>query len=273
MSNPAEPVLRHPRRQFLKLFALGTACSCLPGQKWMARLLLDVAEASSSTTAIVPVRIADYPALLSADGSVRLTFSHISGHQQPNAFAPFIVTRGSGATFNTFFAVEAKCTHEGTAPAQFSNVIPGGTSTNLALYCWAHGRRYNRDGTFQGGGSNTGNLLRYTATFDGAIVRVHIPGLGYSVNSMVVQSGQTERVRLDFPSRLDGRYEVKFAEQLGGPWTIVPFSTTVGGPAGSTLFIGTGGNTSLYVDRTTDTGFYQVTMQFALQNQGEPSPF
>jgi hypothetical protein len=37
-----------------------------------------------------------------------------------------------------------------------------------------------------------------------------------------------------------------------------------------TLFIGTGGNASLYVDRTTDAGFYQVTMRFWKQHPEDP---
>ncbi|PYJ57896.1 MAG: hypothetical protein DME24_18060, partial [Verrucomicrobia bacterium] len=78
----------------------------------------------------------------------------------------------------------------------------------------------------------------------------------------LVQSGAAARFQLQFPTRTGVKYQVLFRQSLlGDAGVVVPFATTIEGAA--TAMVLTGNNTvaTLFVDRTSDAGFYSIAVQ------------
>src|SRR2546430_7574773 len=85
--------------------------------------------------------------------------------------------------------------------------------------------------------------------------------LGYTVSETSVQSGTGARVQLQFPTRTGVKYEVLFRQSLAGAGVVVPFATTIGGAATATVLTGNNAAATLFVDRTSDAGFYSIAVQ------------
>jgi nitrite reductase/ring-hydroxylating ferredoxin subunit len=232
-----------PRRRFIKHFVLGTAFSTILGQEWVGTLLADC-EPITPTGGILRVKISNFPALQSENGSVRLALNGFTTSSPLGFFYPVLVNRGSG---DQFFALRARCTHNGCVVPTFGNACP------------CHGSEYAIDGSVTAGPAPT-SLTRYTATFDGAdLLCIEIPSLRYALNATVVQSGVGPRVRLQFQTRSNVKYEVLLRPNVSDAGAVVPFSTTEGGPASLTELNGNGALGTLYVDRTAVAGFYSVS--------------
>ena len=58
------------------------------------------------------------------------------------------------------------------------------------------------------------------------------------------------------------KYQVLFRQSLAdtGAGAVVPFATTIGGAATSTVLTGNNAVATLFVDRTSDAGFYSVAV-------------
>jgi Rieske Fe-S protein len=234
-----------PRRRFIKQFFLGTAISTVMGGEWFATVLADC-EPTTSTGGILRVKVSDFPALQTENGSVRLALNPFTDTGPSGFFYPVLVNRGSG---NQFFALRAACTH-------MSCVVPtfGGA-------CPCHGSVFDIDGRVLVGPAIS-SLTRYSVTFDGAdLLCIEIPNLRYVLTSSAVESVVGPRLRLQFQTRLRVMYEVRFRPSLADAGVVVPFSTTEAGPASASVLTGNGGTATIYVDRTADTGIYSVVVQ------------
>jgi nitrite reductase/ring-hydroxylating ferredoxin subunit len=202
--------------------------------------------AAATGVGVLHININDFPALQNANGSVRLALSN-----PQVAHYPLLINRGTG---NQFFALSTQCTHLGCVVAPFSTAAG-------ASVCPCHGSRYSINGAVIAGPAPA-PLSRYTNTFDGVnSLRIEIPGLGYSVTSLAVQTGAGPRLRLRFTSLQNARYEVRFRESIGAAWAITPFATTADGAANNMFLTGTGSTTTVFVDRASATGFYAVTLR------------
>src|SRR5262249_47398380 len=148
---------RLPRRGFIKHFVVGTAFSTLFGRKWFATVLADCNPVTSAN-GILRVRLSDFPALQSEQGSVRLALNPFTDNGPQGSFYPLLVNRGSGTQF---FALSSRCTHQGC-------VVPPFDSGLGASSCPCHGSEFRIDGTVIPGSPATTSLARFTITFDGA---------------------------------------------------------------------------------------------------------
>jgi len=234
------------RRHFLKNFLLGTAVSSVLGQEWIGTLLADCQPVQAGA-GILRVQVSDFPALQNEDGSVRLAlnpFNETAGSAAP--FYPILVNRAAN---DQFFGLRARCTHMGCVIPTF-----GGS-------CPCHGSRFNIDGTVAQGPASS-PLTRYPTSFDGQnTVCIEIPTLGFNITASSVPSGTGSRVLLQFRTFNTVKYEIRRRDSLSDPGTVVPFSTTPDGEATANVLTGKTGTASVYVERTSDAGFYTVAIQ------------
>jgi len=104
-------------------------------------------------------------------------------------------------------------------------------------------------------------LAKFTNSFDGTILCVEIPNLGFSLTGLSLESGVGPRFRLQFPTKTSLKYEVRFRSSPADAGTVVPFSTTETGAATTNLLTGNNSTVTVFVDRTTGSGFYSVAVQ------------
>lgn len=244
------------RRRFIKTFALGTASSVLLGKSWQASVLADILPTGASGK--LRVKLSDYPALANSPGSVRIALNpvveELEADELLGPFYPVLINHLNGS----YYAMSTQCRHAGCVVPVFLECIG-------CIECQCHLSRYAIDGSLLNGPSNS-PLDPYPVTFDGVdTLTVTVPNLGYNIETALVQSGNTPRLRLDFFGFLNVDYEVYFRENINQPWTVIPFSTTLNGTADQLTFTGqfsflheNGSPASLYVNRTTATGFYSV---------------
>jgi Rieske Fe-S protein len=254
----SEPVIAcgasQSRRQFIKSFVVGTAFSTILGKEWLGTLLADCQPAPAGG-GILRVKVSDFPALANANGSVRLALNSFTQNGPTGAFYPILVNRESG---NQFFALSTRCMHA------FCVVPPYSTAASASV-CPCHQSRYRIDGTVIPGSLSLQSLTRFPVVFDGGdLLCIEVSNLGYSLTGTTVESGVGPRFRLQFTTKQNVKYEVRFRQSMSDAGTVVPFSTTEGGTA-STMVLTGGNNTTatLYIDRTTASGFYSVAVQVA----------
>ena len=239
-----------PRRRFLKHFVFGSAFSAAAGRTWVSSLAADC-QPTQSGAGILRVTVADFPALQNVGGSVRLAlnpFSSISQNVQP--YYPVLINRGSDSQF---YALRSRCGHQGCVVGPF-------IASQGASVCPCHGSRYDIDGSIVAGPTLL-PLTAYRNSFDGTVLCVEIPGLGYSVTGTVLQTAAGSRFKLQFATRTTIQYAVLFRQSLTDPGTAVPFAVTETGAATSSVFTATGTSATLYVDRSAAAGFYSVAVQ------------
>ena len=237
------------RRRFIRHFGVGTAVSTFLGRGWLATLVADCQPAAPGA-GILRVRVGDFPALQNINGSVRLALNPFTQSGPSGSFYPVLINRGSNGQF---FSLSTQCQHQ-------SCVVPTFNATLGASVCPCHGSRYSINGSVLAG-PTTRPLIAYTNSFDGTILCVEIPNLGYSVNATSVQSGTGPRLQLRFPTKSNVKYQVYFRQSVTDAGAVVPFSTTSDGVAGSSVLTGNNATATLFVDRTNDTGFYSIVVQ------------
>jgi nitrite reductase/ring-hydroxylating ferredoxin subunit len=256
MSDPTE----FSRRRFVRSFTFGTAFSILMGRPWRGTLLAAIQPAAGGAIGLLRVKLSDYPALQDVLGSVRLGVTPIDGNLPVGAFYPIIINR---APNNRFYALDSRCQHAGcVVPIYLPDDVGVHDEFGGAILCPCHGSTYAIDGALISNGPAPGPLNKYTVTFDGAnMLTVQVPNLGYQVDATIVDTDTTSRLQLDFPTFAAVEYEVLFRARIRDPWRAVPFSMTVDGAADQLSVIGDDLPASVFVDRTTPTGFFSVAIK------------
>jgi len=243
------PDAARSRRDFLKGFVVGTAFSSFAGREWFATVVADCVP-SVATAGILRVKVGDFPALQNENGSVRLAINSFTRDGPNGTFYPVLVNRGTG---DQFFTLRTRCTHSGC-------VVPPFSAAAAASVCSCHGSRYDLDGSVLQGPALS-PLTPYLNSFDGTILCIEIPGLGYSVSSSSVQDGTSPRFSLQFPTFRNAQYQVLIHQSTIDPGAAVSFATTPTGSPTNTVLTGTGNPATVYVDRATDVGFYTVAIK------------
>lgn len=243
-----------PRRTFLKYVTFGTATSVVAGKLWQREVLAYCENLPGQQNAVLKVKISEYPALLSDFGSVRLGINPVNSSDpiDDGRFYPFIITRDG---FGNFYVLDAECRHARC-------VLPAYDSLEFKIVCECHGSWYDVDGSVLQGPALQ-PLHRYQATFDGVdTLTIQVPCWGFKTQATVLPGGPTTRLRLDFDAIKEVTYEVSFSQSPNGPWSPASFAITPSGAANLIELTPTAsGPVSVYLDRTTATGFYAVGMK------------
>jgi Rieske Fe-S protein len=241
----------HPefsRRKFFKSFVAVTAVTSFAGNELCVRLVAGC-QPTVSGDGILELNVSQFPALQNVNGSVRLLFNSIQLSHPTGPLYPVLVNRGAA---NQFYTMSARCTHQGCVVATFN-------PTSAASVCPCHGSHFGIDGSLLTGPA-INPLTRYNNSFDGTILCIEIPTLGYNVSGLAVQNGSAPRFSLQFSTLLNSQYQVLFRQIISDPGNVIPFATTLSGSATNTVFTGTGNYATLYVDPTTPAGFYTVAI-------------
>jgi len=241
MSSQTSILRFNSRRQFVKLFVLGSVAS-VAGPKWLRTLLGECEAIAAPGDGVIVLNLSNYPPLQSNNSGIRISVNPFDiGNDDiyPGTFYPVLVNRGSG---NTFYALRV-------------NAYDGSTS-----FCNCHGSKFSISGQVVSAPAQQ-PLQSYPLTFDGVALRITIPGLGYSITSSVVEPTAPARMRLSFPTFSMVEYEVRFRQTVSNPWSVVSFATTSGGLANNTFLTGDGTAKTLWVDRTASTGFYAIAIR------------
>jgi Rieske Fe-S protein len=238
-----------PRRRFVKGLFLGTAVSSILGKSWSSLYAATVSPWSS--TATFEINVSDYPALQEEIGSVRLGVTGVGASQFPNnaGYYPVIINRD----FSGFYVLSSECNHARCVVGTFN-------TADFAMRCPCHDSLYDIRGDVVQGPANQ-PLRPYDFTFDGIDkLTVSVPDIGFQARAFLPNPEPTSRVHLQFRANSDVIYEVRFREKLANPWQRALFSRTPEGPADQETLAGDGELNTVYLDRTTPTGFYAVSM-------------
>lgn len=235
------PEVFFSRRGWIKRFVMGTAAS----SSGVALLLAEVAEAMQPKPARLRLRVADYPDLQNAGGSVQLQFSQI--------YPPLTVNRVSMTEFATLDSI---CTHAGCTVDKYANGV---------MQCPCHGSEYDARGRVVNGPADQ-DMKAFETTFEAAtgVIEATVPGLGLDVNSIQQhsQTGGVKRLRLAFQATAFATYQVLYMSTPGGVPVVQPYSRTPSGVATQTsLTANDDAEFTVYVDATDERGFYVISLQ------------
>jgi len=242
--------MKIPRRRFVKMLTFGSATSVVAGKLWQRSLLAFCELPPGEKGAVFKVRLSDFPALQQDYGSVRLSINPLGPSYPDGLFYPFMINRAGDGNF---YVLDCECLHAGCVVPAYSNI-------EFNIQCPCHGSLYDIDGRILSG-PTTEPLQQYQFEFDGDdTLTVHIPCWGFKTQLSVLPGGVNSRVQLDFPTFPQVTYEVSFREHPQDPWTPASFATTPEGPVNQTTLTGLGTPATIYLDRTTPTGIYAVSM-------------
>jgi len=237
-----------PRRRFVKGLFLGTAFSSILGKSWSSAYAATFAPEPQFPS--FQVNVSDYPALQEEIGSVRLGVNPVGPDDFPaGRYYPVIINRD----LNGFYVLDSICKHAACVVGAFN-------TGDFAMRCPCHGSLYDIRGEVVEGPADEA-MTALDFTFDGSnTLTIVVPEMGFNVRSFLPDSQPGTRIQLEFTAQGGVFYEVRFREKLTDPWQRAFFSRTPGGPANEELLLGNGDPNTLYLDRTTPTGFYAISM-------------
>lgn len=229
------------RREWVKRFLLGTACS-VSGAPW--RALLVAAEAPvQSGAGLLHLALEDHPPLASVGGAVLLEL----GILEP----PLLLIRESADQIR---ALDATCTHAGCTVGLYNSAAGH-------VQCPCHGSRFDSQGRVLRGPAEE-PLAAFEATLEaGGSVTVRLPTLPGDVRPIRLSTQVTpsRRLKLDFMAEAGARYEVQHRAAAAAAFVVMPFAVVPGGAATHTSFTATSaGVRTVYVDATGTRGFYVI---------------
>ncbi|MBL9139438.1 MAG: Rieske 2Fe-2S domain-containing protein [Verrucomicrobiales bacterium] len=232
------------RRRFLRTLLWGSAVSMVARFPWQGTAVAGVTPLAPGEPGLLRLRLADFPSLSGAFGSVRLGFTNLN---VGGPLRPFIVSKDGDA----IFVVSAVCTHA-------SCVIPAFSSTKTST-CSCHGSRFSANGSVLRGPA-TEPLTEYEATLEeSGLLTIVIPEFtGFQVAVSQVMSASVNRVGVTFTGVRGVEYEIRSRTHLADPGTVRSFAVVEAGAANQTIHRGTGAEVTLFVDRDGGSGFLTV---------------
>ena len=241
----------HSRRGFVRIFALLTATSALPGRFWTQSVLAQ-ADSPPGDGGVLRLKLSDFTALQHDFGSVRIGTSPVGGDHRPSGlFYPVLINR---APQGQFYALDTACSHEGCT-------VPVYDPAARLMQCPCHGSQYGIDGQVKRGPANF-PLRQFAIHYDGAdALAIDLPDISFSLAPVQVQNSPA-RIALEFIAFEQLEYEIRFRPTAADGWAgPVPFSLTPDGPATQTVIVGAANFARVYLDRASPSGLYAVTMR------------
>ncbi|HEY2574571.1 MAG TPA: ubiquinol-cytochrome c reductase iron-sulfur subunit [Verrucomicrobiaceae bacterium] len=244
------------RRRWLKVALLGT----------VSRRFLNAGETATPSiqpiaahltpsdihSAIIPIRVSDYPELAVSGGSVAIYFSEL--------LYPIVINRGDN---DAFYALDPTCTHQGCQVGNYNSFV---------MPCDCHGSQYNIEGKVVMGPAQF-DLSSYPSQFDGDdLLEIELTGVPLRIDQVTLHSrtAGVTRLKLEFPGTSGCKYQVKYHADLFATPQIAMFSLTASGAANHPSFtvpeythsdpVSGDGPKSLWVDAPGSTGFFTVEM-------------
>jgi Rieske Fe-S protein len=247
----------HDRRDFIRTFVVLGASSLVADRPWAATLIGEPTASPTPPTAILQIKLGDFPSLQKDYGSVRIGTSPVNGQQFPSGlFYPVLVNRAPG---DRFYALDAECTHAGCT-------VPVLNSAAKYSQCPCHGSRFAIDGQVLRSPANS-PLRQFAIVFDGRdTLTIDLPAAeiqGMDGFSLAVSKIETPpgRVELKFLSYQGIQYEIKARSPLSTGWETVPFALDRSGPLDRTTFDGTDDFATVFAAAPAGSGFYAVAMK------------
>jgi Rieske Fe-S protein len=243
------------RRDVIKTLIVASAASVIQNKVWAGKVVSEVKARSDDIYGIARVQVADFPALSTNGGSVRIGSSdvvHFSGEQilPRGLFYPVIINRVSATQY---VALEANCTHAGCVP----NALVGGLAGRI--HCDCHGSEFDINGNATREPARF-PLLKYDTTLVNGILIIKIPNQRFDVIHSTVLNASEKRLRLSWVSFTDVEYELRWRLNIGVEPVPVAFSDTLSGPMSRTIIKGNDEVEfqNLYVVPT--PGIYQIAI-------------
>ena len=239
-----------PRPTVAPLAAPTELATAAPPPQRLATLLTP----SAHDSAIIPIRISDFPVLADGGGSVAIYFSNLR--------YPIVINRDYDGAFH---ALDPTCTHQG---CQVENYNPDA----FYMICECHGSRFMIDGRVAEGPA-LADLISYPTQFDGAdLLEIELPGVPLRIDRVSLQSSGpgSMRLKLDFPGVSGCKYQVQYFANLSSPPQPTLFSLSAGGPATQSSFtvpqftpgnpLSGDGTKFLWIDAPGSSGFFAIEM-------------
>lgn len=243
------------RREVVKSFLWATALSVV-GQKVLSQSVTGQIHAAGPVyKGLLKLKIADFPVLGAANGSLRLGSSAIGSDKNPvGIYPPVIINR---AADNSFFAVDARCPHAGCVVGTFKPAVS-------CMTCPCHSSKFKLDGTYINGPANI-SLIRFPVSQDQlGFITIEIEEMSVNVTIKPLSGNPRHPFKLTFLAFENITYEVRFRAFNSQTSRVVPFALTSDSPSQqSSLLLTTTPNddTSLFIDPPTENGLIQVAIQ------------
>lgn len=192
---------------------------------------------------VLPLRIADFPALQQEGGSLLLT--------PDGGTTVLMINRGAG---NQIFVMDPTCRH---AACRVDRYDPISRQTT----CPCHGSTYAIDGEVTNGPARD-NLIGYPSRFADGVLEVELPefSFGFTTLSFKRTAGGSTRLALTFPTQNLSVYRIRGGPTPAGPFGPASFSLTLDGALDRTQLAGDGDPKTVYVDATGPRGFFALEL-------------
>jgi Rieske Fe-S protein len=236
------------RRRWIQILLLGSVINRTTGKSAAAepRLLTTLAP-SVNDSAIIPVRLSQFPALQNEGGSIALYFS--------NYRYPMVINRGSS---DDFYAVDPTCTHQGCQVGNYN-------AQAFSMECDCHGSTFDIQGRVTGGPAGS-DLPAYRTQYDGNdLIEIELPGVPLRIDSVTVQARtpSNTRLRLQFPGVSGCKYGVRYYADLTSEPVPTLFATSATGNADLSFHVvgyASDGPVNVWLDAPGQRGFFAVEM-------------
>ena len=227
------------RRKFLGglLSAGGVVSGFVPVSAWAEE------PPAPDLNRILPLRIADFPALAKEGGSVMLTYD--------GEVTVLYIIRGPG---DKMYVMNPTCPHAGCRVDKYDGI-------SAQTICPCHGSAFADDGVLINGPAREG-LRRYPSRFSGGVLEVEPPEFEFGISSLapVRTTGGAARLAISFPTKSRAAYRLRRATDPGGPFLPVSFSVERDGPLNQTQVTGDGEVWTVHVDAAGPRAFFRLEL-------------
>lgn len=192
---------------------------------------------------VLPLRIADYPALQREGGSIILTHD--------GEVTVLLINRGPG---DALFVLDPTCRHAGCRVERYDTV-------SREIFCSCHGSSYAIDGA-DSNGPATADLIPYPSRFSGGMLEVELPEFEFGISALSAAhtTGGAPRLVLTFPTENLASYRIRRSTDLTGSFLSASFALEKDSLLDQVQLAGDGDVRTVYVDAASPRAFYMLEL-------------